>query len=443
MPRREPVSSVLSEQDGPKTATWLVLVGSASAPLRPPRVLALDDVAALELGREDPDHPARPGRVTVEDRWMSARHAEILRSAEGWRLSDLGSSNGTLVWGRRRSTHLLADGDVFETGSTFWMFRSVALSRPVPAGPEGRGALASVSPVVAELNDKLVKVAKSRIPLILQGSTGTGKEVLAHAAHEVSGRPGPLVALDVGTVPRTMVAPELFGVESSPDGVERPRAGRLRAAHGGTVLLDQLGDMPGEVQLALLRVLQSGVVVPVGSDEPKAVDIRFIGTTHEDIDALVEARVFRADLWSRLKGFVLHLPTLRERLEDLGLLLARFLERLGLEHLTYTPAAYRALLAYPWPHNIRELEQAVASSAALSDGRRVELTDLPQEIQSHRPPEAKEARISEESRERELVRLLTAHRGNVSAVARSMGYSRMQVHRWMKQMNVDPNAFRT
>lgn len=426
------------ESPGARPQVWLVEVGCASAPLRAQRIHVLEEGRATELGRRDPEIPEVPGRIAVSDRWMSGYHAAIEHDERGWRLSDLGSSNGTLVWGRRRSTHLLADGDVFETGSTFWMFRARPHLGEVPRGPMGEGPLASLAPAVVDAHARLLKVARSRLPVVIRGPTGAGKEVLARAVHRASEREGPLVVLDVGTLPPGMAALELFGVESE----TAPRAGRLRAAHGGTMILDQLADMPTEVQVALLRVLQSGEVTPLGRDAPTRVDIRFVATTQGDIEEHVAAGRIRADLWSRLQGHVAELPALADRREDLGLLVSRFLERLGRLDVTFAPDAYRALLGYPWPHNVRELERTIEAAAALADGPRIELTDLPQTIQRHRPSVATDERSSEENRERELVRLLTAHKGNVSAVARSMGYSRMQVHRWMKQMNVDPNEFR-
>lgn len=422
--------------------TWLVRVGSAATPTSPPRVIPLDELERVVIGRvQDEASASNEVRIEESDRWMSASHAEVARTAEGWRLSDLGSSNGTLTWGRRASTTLLADGDMFEAGSTFFLFRSRTSDLPPSPDTVDDGALDTVSPRMRHLVERTVKVARSPLPVVITGPTGSGKEHLALELHRLSGRTGPFVPLDVGTLVPGQAAPELFGVA---DGVAdlRPRPGRLRSANGGTVLVDQLGDMSPEVQVALLRVLQDGQVTPVGEDQPIKVDLRFVCTTHEDIQALVDAGRFRADLWSRLKAFGLSLPPLVERLEDLGLLIGRFLTELGTANVSFSPAAYRALLAYAWPHNVRELQQCVASAVTLSNGDRIESADLPEEVQSHRVQRATE-RSSEETRERELVRLLAAHRGNVSAVARSMGYSRMQVHRWMKQMNVDPNQFRS
>ena len=369
---------------------------------------------------------------------MSSEHAELERSDEGWRLLDMGSSNGTRTWGRRRSSVLLANGDVFETGSTFWLFRSEAVVGELPTQLDPLDPLATLSPEVARLTHRLAKVAKSRVPVVIEGPTGAGKEVFARFVHRCSGRPGRLVPLDLAALAPEDVARELFGAEG-PDG---HRPGRLRSADEGTVLVDQVADMPQEVQVALLRVLEGGELTPVGSDIPVRLDLRLVTTAAEHVDELVEQGRLRAELWSRLKGFVVTVPPLRHRLEDLGLLVGRFLVRLGAEDTTFSPEAYRALLTYDWPHNIRELERTVESATALSDRNRVELVDLPPEAQRHEAPRAAPELDTEHGRERELIRLLTAHRGNVSAVARSMGYSRMQVHRWMKQMNVDPNQYR-
>ena len=430
-------------EDNDACSTWLVQVGSASEPLREPQIFPLDGSTPMLIGRQmDSESTDEHDLIEVPDRWMSGRHAEIRPTSEGWRLSDMGSSNGTLTWGRRRSTTLLTDGDVFETGSTFWVFRSETASRPVYSPEVHEGVLATISVRVMGLYDDLRRMAKSRVPLLIKGPTGCGKEVLARAIHDDSARSGPFVILDSGTIAPNLIAHELFGVLEGADVQQRARKGRLRRAHMGSLLIDQPEDMSPEVQLALLRAVQNGEVVPVGADEVETVDIRFICTTQYSFENLVESHGFRKDLASRLKGLTLTVPSLKERLEDLGLLVGGFLRQTPHPDLSFSPAAYRALISYSWPGNIRELQQTIESAAALCDGQRIELTDLPSSIQTFQPPEATEEKTSDEHRERELTRLLTAHRGNVSAVARSMGYSRMQVHRWMKQMRVDPNDYR-
>ncbi|MBX2812987.1 MAG: sigma 54-interacting transcriptional regulator [Myxococcales bacterium] len=432
-----------SNRDVTGAATWLVRVGSAAEPLTEPQIYPLEESVPVHLCRHEADVPQGTRCIATSDRWMSSQHVEVCRTGEGWRLSDLGSSNGTLTWGRRRSTTLLANGDVFETGSTFWLFRSELIGAPFERGSKREEFFETVSLRMKAVYQELDRMATSRIPLVIRGPIGSGKEVFAREAHRISSRSGRFVPLDAGTIAPKLVAHELFGVLEHADVQERARQGRLRLADRGTLFIDQLEDIAEPVQLALLRAVQTGEIVSVGSDEPEQIDVRFIASTRCDLKELVESRGFRPDLASRLKGLVLAVPSLKERLEDLGLLIGHFLRKVGLEHVTFSPAAYRALMSYGWPGNIRELMQTLESSVALCEGNKIELADLPVEVQSYQPPEAVEEKTSDEHRERELTRLLTAHRGNVSAVARSMGYSRMQVHRWMKQMRVNPNDYRT
>lgn len=436
-------SAALDEHRGPRT--WLVRVGSARDPTDPPEVISLERRDRLVLGRSDGPPSQDPHRVEVSDPWMSGDHATLELGGTGWILRDLGSSNGTLTWGQPRSSHNLSDGDVFETGSTFWLFRSRVIMDEDFPGPRPDAVIGSLHPDLVAVARKLVRLAKTRVPIMLFGATGTGKEVLARAVHEHSGRTGPFIAINTAAVQSNLVASELFGVEKGAHSMaDRSRQGQIRAAQGGTVLLDEIGDMPLEVQVSLLRVLQEHEVMPVGGDVPVKVDTRFICATHQDIPDMVNRGAFRADLYARLKGGTLSIPQLCERPEDIGRLINIFLRRYYGEDLALSPAAYRALVVYEWPLNVRELEKTIEAAIAMCDGNRIEFEHLPEEIRSYAPPAAHIGRgeTSEKDRERELLRLLTAHRGNVSAVARSMGYSRMQVHRWLKQLQVDPSDYR-
>lgn len=419
---------------GPRA--WVVRLGSATAPLSPPEVVEFRE-SPLRIGRE--------AMAELADPFISGQHAEIHHTERGYELRDLGSSNGTLYLGQRSSSALLADGDVFETGSTFWVWRARPqhgeLPRLDPASP-----LPTLCPELSAALERLQKVARTRVPVMLLGATGTGKEVLAKLLHERSHRSGPFVAINTAAIQKTLVASELFGVERGAHSTaEKSRLGQVRAADKGTLLLDEIGDMPAEVQVSLLRMIQESEVLPVGGDRPVKIDVRLVCATHQDLRRLVEEGTFRADLYARLDGCVLSLPGLADRAEDLGLLIAGFLRRFGGESLSFSPAAYRALLLYDWPHNVRELEKAIESAVALCEGDKIELRHLPETIQKHKPRSAEgtlEGDELAESYQRELVRLLTAHQGNVSAVARSMGKSRMQIHRWLKRLELDPEAFR-
>lgn len=423
-------------QGGLSPRAWLVRLGSATEPFTPPAVHAFV-TSPLEIGRD-----VMP---ELTDPFISGRHAEIHRTERGYELRDLGSSNGTLHLGQKTSSVLLADGDVFETGSTFWVWRARPHQGELPSyDPEA--TLPTLCPELQAVMERLQKVARTRVPVMLFGATGTGKEVLAKALHERSHRGGPFVAINTAAIQKTLVASELFGVEKGAHSTaEKSRLGQVRAADRGTLLLDEIGDMPTEAQVSLLRMIQESEVLPVGGDRPIKVDVRLVCATHQDLHRLVDEGSFRADLYARLNGCVLSVPSLADRIEDLGTLIAAFLRRFGGEASSFSPAAYRALVLYDWPHNVRELEKTIESAVALCEGSKIELRHLPELIQKHKPrsPEAAlEGDELAETYQRELVRLLTAHQGNVSAVARSMGKSRMQIHRWLKRLDLDPESFR-
>jgi DNA-binding NtrC family response regulator len=454
--QREP-----GREDEQEATPWLVRVGSAGAPRRQPELISLESVDRLILGRRDSGDlhapsasPKHPGRAEVFDPWMSGEHAELVRTSEGFELHDLGSSNGTWIWGQRRTATLLQDGDLFDTGGTFWLYRSMIARDPLPTQPSD-DVLGSLYPPLIELAERVRRVARTRVPVMLLGETGTGKEVLAREMHRLSGRTGPFIAINTGAIQRSLVASELFGVEKGAHSTaEVSRIGQVRTAEGGTFLLDEVGDTPMEVQVALLRLLQESEVLPVGGTNPVKLDVRFMCATHRDLTAMVKSGEFRADLYGRIKGCTLEVPSLEDRAEDIGMLIGRFLERYGGESMTFSTTAYRALVQYHWPLNIRELEKTVETAVALAPRDRIELEHLPREIATARPPltrlrdeaglpvveiadEAPDAALA-----RELDRMMTLHNGNVSRVAKSMGRSRMQVHRWIKRLNVDPAAYR-
>jgi DNA-binding NtrC family response regulator len=432
--------------NGHRLETWLVRMGCAADPMLPPAVVSLTGHERLRIGRLDEAPSQRADLIEVPDRWMSTEHAELCLTQGGWELRDLGSKNGTRVWGQQRSVAVLADGDILETGSTFWVFRSMMVAEgELPSSVPAPDMLGSLHPPFARVLRELSKIARKNVVVLLVGPTGTGKEVLAKAIHGLSEREGPFLAINTGAVQPNLVASELFGVEKGAHSMaEKSRAGLIRAANGGTLLLDEIGDMPLDVQVSLLRVIQESEVRPVGGDLPLPIDVRFVCATHRDLREMVDGGSFRADLYARIKGTELEIPPLEERAEDIGMLVATFLRRYGGADLTFQPAAYRALAIYNWPLNVRELEKAIQSAIASSESGRIELEHLPREVRSYVPDHAREDRDPADNgmREREIVRLLTAHRGNVSAVARSMGYSRMQVHRWLKQLKIDPGTYR-
>jgi transcriptional regulator with GAF, ATPase, and Fis domain len=205
--------------------------------------------------------------------------------------------------------------------------------------------------------------------------------------------------------------------------------GLLRAANGGTLLLDEIGDMPLALQPALLRVIETGEVLPVGATQPARTDARFIAATNVDLEARVASGAFREDLYARLAGFVFRMPPLRERREDIGLLAGALLRRIGQERggsaPRLSPDAATSLLLHAWPRNVRELEKCLARAAVLAgDGARIETGHLPREVRERTEqagPSARASRSEGEDARARLVALLTEHRGNLAAVAAAMG----------------------
>jgi DNA-binding NtrC family response regulator len=240
--------------------------------------------------------------------------------------------------------------------------------------------------------DLIPRLSRSAIPVLLLGETGAGKEVVARLIHE-SGprRAGPLVALNCGAIPGQLVEGALFGHEKGAfTGAVQQQKGVFEAADGGTVLLDEVGELPAPAQAALLRVLETKRVVRLGSTREIEVDVRLIAATHRDLEAMCAAGAFRSDLYYRISTMVLHLPPLRERREDIAPLAARFLRLAsaaeGGPPRSFEPEAVELLVHYPWPGNVRELRNAIDRAVVIADGPRIGARDLPERIWGARKP---------------------------------------------------------
>ena len=236
-------------------------------------------------------------------------------------------------------------------------------------------------------------------------------------------------------------------------GADEDRPGLMRSADKGTLFLDEIADLPAAAQAVLLRALQESEVMPVGGTRPIKIDVRVLAATHYDLQKQVAQGSFRADLFARISGFTVRLPPLRERREDLGLLIGEIFKRLApemLDRISITPAAARALFAHSWPLNVRELEKCLGTALILASGQPIDVPHLPEWAHPAEPSatektdkELRPVLTDDELRQRdELLALLKEHRGNVSSMARAMGKARMQVQRWLKRHGLDPQDFR-
>ncbi|MGD8360460.1 MAG: sigma-54 dependent transcriptional regulator [Gemmatimonadota bacterium] len=254
------------------------------------------------------------------------------------------------------------------------------------------GEIVARSPAMIRALEVAGKVARHPSSVLISGASGTGKELVARLIHRESERAeGPFVPVNCGAIPDTLLESEFFGyVRGAFTGADRDRGGLFEAAHGGTLFLDEVGELPTNLQVKLLRALQEGEVRRLGGSESRRVDVRVIAATNRDLESFVQQGDFREDLYYRLAVVPIHLPPLSRRKEEIPDLVYHFLERhrdrLGVKVESVSPEAMEALLGYPWPGNIRELENLLERIAVLADGTEISAADLPEDI-LHPAPE--------------------------------------------------------
>ncbi len=395
--------------------------------------------------------------LRVPDARMSVAHARLDRDHDQWTLSDCESTNGILANGQRVERMVLSEGDVFELGRTLLRFRRAMVTPANAPGDVDSGEtdgvsrwLATISPPVVRDLERLGRIARSDVSLLLEGETGTGKEVLARAIHAESRRTGPFVAVNCGALPQGLVESLLFGHKRGAfSGASSDELGFARAAHKGTLFLDEVGDLPAGSQAILLRLLQEREVVPLGATRPVALDLRVVAATHRSLSALTRSGAFRQDLLARLAQFTYSLPPLRERIDDIGTLVAAILPKVAgarAASLSLTASATRELLAYGWPTNVRELEHRLKMGVILTTADRIDLGpaafEPPREPTPSPSPKARRLSPEDESLRQRLHAQMAEHRGNLTQVARAMETTRRQVQRWVSRFAIDPAHYR-
>lgn len=435
------------EEESARSRAWLIGIGSpednfASAG----RIIQLDGVRSVKFGRDEAAdgvsiNESGPAlHVGVPFGWVSGDHAQLdIDDSEGpsrFTLTDLGSRNGTIVGSERLSgSARLRPGEVFEIGRSFWMVRDMGLRKlggPKLAEIDPTG---TASPHLHHVHRTLHRLAKSSIPIVLRGETGTGKEYLARAIHRVSGRTGPMVVANLGALAEERIETVLFGGHDGP--------GLFEQADGGTMLLDELGEVSPRVQAKLLLALTEGRAPRVGESAPRRFDVRLVASTLHDLQRMVEDGRFRPDLYSRLAGFVAELPPLRSRREDLGLLVRAFVYGLQREGrpTRITTNAFRRLLRCVWPFNVRQLQQTLATAALLASGDGTLTADALAEVMEQDdglPQNPDEVRALRD----ELVRHLSRLRGDADTLARDLNRSPQQIQRWLERFALEPERFR-
>ncbi|MCL7943737.1 sigma-54-dependent Fis family transcriptional regulator [Marinobacter sp. ATCH36] len=309
-------------------------------------------------------------------------------------------------------------------------------------------ALAADDPVMRRTLGLAKRLRNRDVGLLVLGETGTGKEVLARAIHDSSHRSRrAFVAVNCAAIPESLIESELFGYVAGAFTGARSKGmrGMIQQADGGTLFLDEIGDMPLQLQTRLLRVLAEGEILPVGADSPVKVNCRVIAATHQDLGQLIERGAFRADLYYRLNGATLRLPSLGERADRqyvIKRVLANLIARGELPDVRIRADAMSALLAYDWPGNIRQLVNALAFAEATCDNGQITVNDLPEEcLSDHALANSAPVSVIEQNEHNPLLSALKKYQWNVSEVARSYGVSRPTIYRWMHQQDIEPPRF--
>lgn len=298
--------------------------------------------------------------------------------------------------------------------------------------------LDGTSAVMQDLYEQIRNASASDAPVLISGESGTGKELVAKAIHKLSRRQkGPFVTVNCAALNEHLLESELFGhVRGAFTGAVKDRQGRFEAAHNGTVLLDEIGDMPPAMQVKLLRVLQEKEVERVGDHHPIRVNVRLVTATNRDIPALMEQGLFREDLFYRINVIPIRTPSLRERKEDLPVLIAHFLKRIGLVNdkvlERVSPEAMEAMEEFNWPGNVRQLVNALEYAAITCKGDTITLSDLPEYLlQGRLQGGGKRYRNADDVRA-----VLMKFNGNRTLAAQDLGISRVTLWKVMKEMNV-------
>jgi transcriptional regulator with PAS, ATPase and Fis domain len=393
----------------------------------------------LLIGRAD------DASVRLTGSSISRRHAVLRVKAHGLTVEDLGSSNGTLLRGERVEPfreHSVSAGESILLGEfvlTLRLRRAAATSseKLSSAASSADGEFVRASRMMDALYRQTDPVARSKIPVLILGETGVGKDVLAQSIHQRSPRASrPFLRINCAALSEPLLESELFGHERGAfTGASQNKPGLLQAATGGTVFLDEIGELPQRLQPKLLQVLETQEILSVGSVKHRPIDVRFIAATNRNLSQDMARGEFRADLFYRLSGFTAFIPPLRERPEDIVPLARSFLQRASgnrASPLAFTEAAEDALVRHPWPGNARELKNVVERAVVLGRSERIDVEHL--NLQSeptndsnvHAPNATRMSELDEkelEDRQR-ILQALTDCAGNQSKAAEKLGISR-------------------
>jgi transcriptional regulator with GAF, ATPase, and Fis domain len=395
--------------------------------------------------------------IVLKDDTVSRYHLEIQVRASGLHIQDQSTTNGTFFGEADVGSMKISSVTRLRLGKNTHV-ELVPVEASVELGPYGKerfGKVVGTSPAMQELFAMLSRVAPTDATLLLEGETGTGKELVAEAVHAHSLRSsGPMVVVDCGSIPATLIASELFGhLKGAFTGAAVDKPGLIKSADGGTLFLDEIGELSLELQPQLLRVLEKREIRHVGDTRPQAVDIRVIAATHRNLLEMVKEGSFREDLYYRLAVVRAILPPLRDRGQDIALLANQFADEFTSSY-NLSPSLIEALSSHPWDGNVRELRNVVERALSLRDASgsadpaRILGQPLRSSSESDTPPggssadvlglpfkEAKGQLVEDFERDY-LEQLLNKHKGNISQAASEAGIDRNYIHRLVKKYGI-------
>ena len=464
--------------DDLRSGTWVTYVGGRPSAVRlrrcrvevvagPDAGLVRDiEATVIRIG-------ARRGNdVQLTDAKVSGLHCEIRLDERGYRLRDLDSTNGSYVGGLRINDVYIQPGTQISVGGSRLRFEPLGETVEVELSERDRfGSMIGRSVKMRELFAKLEKLAPSDATVLITGETGVGKELVAESLHELSPRvDGPFVVLDCGSIPANLIESELFGHErGSFTGATSSYVGAFERAHKGTVFLDEIGELPLPLQPKLLRVLESREVRRIGSTKTTQVDIRVVAATNRDLGVEVNRGRFREDLFYRLAVARVHVPPVRDRKEDIPLLIEHILQSTpGGENAYIAPDTIDLMMKHDWPGNVRELRNVIERAVLLSEVpaheslRRAATANpvaprgevgideqsnpsvtasqpgvvLTVPVDVSIPFKTAKQNVVTEFERRYISKLLEQHDGNISAAARTAGIDRMSIHKMLHRLGL-------
>lgn len=405
--------------------------------------------SGVVVGRD----PSGRKSVKLNDGTVSRSHFRILREGRSFTIEDLNSSNGTYLNGKRVRKSAVEPQDVVRSGGTLFVLTSRPpgnLSRVAEYGIIG------TSRPLMEAVELVESTMKDDANVLFLGETGTGKDLFSKFLHEASGRTGRFLQVNCAAIPEQLLESTLFGsVKGAYTGSEEDRVGLLVEAHGGTLLLDEIGELHEQLQVKLLRTIEDRYVVPVGSTKPVPFDVKLLAATNRAAFRHDEVKGFRQDLLARLEDVVIELPPLRHRREDIVLLLESLLSSTdGSDGQEYSLDFVESILLYGWPRNVRQLLKVVKKALRrTADGLQMTAAEIEEPLEPERlvhadqgklprkrPPVAPAARRRHRRPappEEAMRTLFSKHDGNVSAMARELRCDRKQIYRWLEKYSIE------